>query len=60
MAFFFVRFSTVECIQTIFGLSFEDTVGVQRNTMKGEGKSSDNDKKQNKKPLSTLYFDLAA
>ena len=34
-----VNFSTVECIPTVFGLSFEDIVGVQQNTMKREGKS---------------------
>ena len=51
---FLVRFSTVECIRWIFGLSFEDMVGVQQNTMKGEGKSSDNDKTHNKKPCLTI------
>ena len=50
-----VHFSTVECIPTVFGLSFEDMVGVQENTMKREGKSSDSDKTQ--KNLS-LHFIL--
>ena len=45
-----VRFSTVKCISTIFfGLSFEDLVGVQQNTMKRKGKSSDNDKTHKKR-----------
>ena len=48
-------FSTVECIPTIFGLSYEDMVGVQQNTMKGEGKSSDNDKTHNKDIVGESY-----
>ena len=43
----FARFPTVKCILTIFGLSYEDVVEVQQNTMTGEGKSSDNDKTHN-------------
>ena len=34
LGFFLVHFSTVECIPTVFGLSFEDMVGVQPNTIK--------------------------
>ena len=43
----FARFPTCKCIPSIFGLSYEDVVEVQQNTMTGEGKSSDNDKTHN-------------
>ena len=52
----FAHFPTVECILTIFGLSYEDVVEVQQNTMTGEGKSSDNGKTHNKKPLSLQFI----
>ena len=49
----------VECIPTVFGLSFEDMVDVQQNTMKREGKSNDNDKTHTKKELFLNNYDVA-